>query len=198
MAIAEAEITQLTEAQIKMGVPMTEIEFMRLPKDGYKEFHKFELVDGRLKEVPTRFEHDAIGLNIVVLIGPFVRGHGAGTTGQAGFRMAGGNIRVPDVSFTRKSRLPGGKVPNDLGNVAPDLCIEIISPSEERADMARKVREYFDGGAEQVWHVFPEAQEVTVFTSPTEMQTLNVDDILDAGNILPGFACRVGDFFVTE
>ena len=190
----------IAEAEIKPGARVTEEELLRLPKDGpgNPTLAKYELVDGRLKEVPTTFTHDAICLNLIWLLGPYMKGRGAGTTGQAGFRMTDGNIRVPDFSFTRKSRLPGGKVPDAFGDVAPDLCVEIISPSEERADMARKMREYFEAGAEQVWHVFPERQEVVVFTAPTETRTLNAEDILTAGDILPGFSCHVGDLFNLE
>ena len=112
--------------------------------------------------------------------------------------MSDGNIRVPDISFARKARLPSGRVPDAFGDVAPDLCVEMISPLEERADMARKVREHFEAGAEQVWHIFPEQQRVVVFTSPTETRTLNADDMLTAGDILPGFSCRVGDLFISE
>ena len=190
MAIAEAEI----QTNIQPGMKITEDELLRLPKDG----RKWELVEGRLTEVPTEWGHDLIGVNLIFLMRPFARGHGYMSSGQAGFHMAHGNIRVPDVSFTRKERIPGGKPANSFGAVAPDLCIEIISPSEERADMARKVREYFAGGAEQVWHIFPEVEQIVVFTSPTETQTFSADDIIDAGGILPGFSCRVGDIFTTE
>jgi len=186
----------IAEAEIRSGTRMTEDEFMRLPKDGFKEFHKFELVDGRLKEVPTRSSHDQISFRLLMRLGPFMLGQGGVSTGQAGFRMGDGNIRVPDISFTRKARLPGGRVPDAFGDVAPDLCVEMISPSEERADMARKVREHFEAGAEQVWHIFPEQQRVVVFTSPTETRTLNADDTLTARDILPGFSCLVGDLFI--
>ncbi len=198
MAIAEAELKSIPE--IRSGLPMTEEEFMRLPKDGPHNptIANFELVDGRLKEVPTNFEHDAIALDLILLLGPYMKGRGAGTTGQTGFRMVGGNVRAPDVSFTRKERLPGGKVPNTFGDVAPDLCVEIISPSEERTEMARKVREYFASGAEQVWQVFPERRQVVVFTSPTETQTFDAEDRLTAGDILPDFACQVRELFTLE
>ncbi len=190
----------IAEAEIKPGARVTEEELLRLPKDGpgNPTLARYELVDGRLKEVPTIFTHDAICLNLIWLLGPYMKGHGTGTTGQSGFRMTGGNIRIPDFSFTRKSRLPGGKVPNTFGDLAPDLCVEIISPSEERAEVARKVREYFDGGAEQVWHLFPDQQRVVVFMSPTETRTLDADDTLTAGDILPGFSCRVEDLFNLE
>ena len=190
MAIAEAEL----QADIRPGMEITEDELMRLPRDG----RKWELVDGRLTEVPTSIVHEEIIFNLIVLLTPFVRGHGIVTLGQGGFRMTNGNVRAPDVSFTRKERFPGGHAPDTFGDLAPDLCVEIISPSEKRADIDRKMREYFDNGAQFVWHVFPERQQVIVFTSPTKTQALSAEDALAAGDLLPGFSCRVGDLFILE
>ena len=64
--------------------------------------------------------------------------------------------------------------------------------------MRRKIDDYFDSGAQQVWHIFPEAQQVTIFTAPTESQTFNADAVIDAGDILLGFSCRVQDIFTME
>ncbi len=196
MAIAEAELTTL----FKTGMPITEDELLRLPKDGpgNPAAAKYELVNGRLTAKPTSFGHDEIGFNIILLIGPFMRGRGVGSTGQDGFRMANGNVRAPDVSFTRKERIPGGRPGSGFGSVAPDLCVEIISPSERPADIADKRRDYFDSGASVVWHVFPEMQSVTVWTSRAEARTLSGEDVLDAGDLLPGFSCRVSDIFSGE
>lgn len=176
------------------GRRLSEDEFMRLPDDG----RKYELVDGELKEVPTSFLHDTIGIQLAVRLQPFARGRGFLAGSQAGFRMASRNVRCPDVSFTRKERLPGGKPPDTFGDAAPDLCIEIISPSEERADMQRKVREYFASGAEQVWHLFPDARQVIVYRAPDDSATLEAADEITGGDLLPGFACRVADLFEIE
>ena len=195
MAIAEKEIQDtIAEAAIYPGMPITEDELMRLPKDG----RKWEMEDGRLTEVPTNIRHEEIIFNLALMLGPFVRGRGIVTLGQGGFRMKDGNVRAPDVSYTRKERFPGGHAPDTFGDLAPDLCVEIISPSERRDQMARKVREYFSAGAVQVWHVFPERQQVIVFSSPTDSKTLGADDVLDTGGILPGFSCRVSDLLTTE
>ena len=200
MAIAEAEIAEAEIAETDVpdivpyaGMPVTEEELMRLPRDG----RKWELEDGKLTEVPTKWEHDILGINLIGLMLPYTRGRGFMSSGQAGFHTIKDNIRAPDVSYTRKERIPGGR-PQGFGSTAPDLCIEIISPSERKAKIARKMREYFKTGAVQVWHVFPERQEVIVFTSPTETQTLDADGILDTGGILPGFSCRVGDWLMLE
>ena len=185
----------IAEADIKRGLRMTEDELMRLPDDGYQ----YELVDGKTSRRQwASFPAGVIAANIVCLLGPHTRGKGVMSIGKAGFRMANGNIRVPSASFTRKERLPGGHAPDTFGEVAPDLCVEMIPPSKEPAEMARKVREYFEGGAQVVWHVFPKRQQVTVFTSPTETKTYVPEDTLTVGDILPGFSCRVSDLFLME
>ncbi len=166
---------------------MTEEEFMRLPDDG----RKYELVDGQAKEVPISWEHDQIVVRFIGAIMSYVRGRGGMSIGKAGFRMRDGNIRCPDVSFTRKERIPGGRPGKWFGTVAPDFCVEIISPSEDAPDMARKVEEYFASGATLVWHIFPEAQQVMVYTSPTETVSYSAEHLLDAGDLLPGFSCLV-------
>ena len=166
-------------------------DYLRLPEEG----HKYEYVDGEAREVPTKFQHDIIGAIIIGLLTPHARGRGYLTASQAGFRMTGGNLRVPDAGFTRRERLPDGVLPQDFPDFAPDLCVEIISPSEDRRDMMQKVREYFDSGARLVWHVFPEVRTVTVYTSPTASQDYAAGDELSGGDLLPGFTCRVGDLF---
>ncbi|HZO88973.1 MAG TPA: Uma2 family endonuclease [Chthonomonadaceae bacterium] len=173
---------------------LTEEEFMRLPDDG----RKYELVDGEAKEVPAGFQHAAIVANIIALFMPYARGRDILAASQAGFRMVDGNIRSPDVSFTLKSRLPQGRPNKGFGNLAPDLCIEIISDSEDRADMERKVGEYFTAGAQQVWHLFPETQTARVFTAPAAFTDYAPTDTLDGGDLLPGFRCRVAELFALE
>ena len=201
MAIAEVELAEAEiQPKILPGMPITEEELVRLPKDGpgNPALAKYERVDGRLTEVPTLAIHDQIAFRLMMQLGPYMLGVGGVSLGQAGFRMANGNVRSPDLSFTRESRLSGGRVAAAFGDAAPDLCVEIISPSERPADIERKMRDYFDSGASLVWHVFPEARQVVVFTGPTEARTLNADDILDAGDLLPGFSCRGADVLETE
>lgn len=173
---------------------MTEEEFMRLSDNG----RKWELVDGEPKEAPAGVRHDIMAAHIIVLMAPFARGRGYLASSQAGFRMVNGNVRAPDVSFTRRDRFPDGVPPEGFGDFAPDLCIEIISPSEEPEEMARKVREYFAAGAEQVWHLFPDEQRARVFTSPIEFTDYFAADEITAGDLLPGFQCTVSELFTLE
>lgn len=176
------------------NLKLTEEEFMRLRDDG----RKYELVDGEAKEVPAGVKHDIIGATVITLLRPYAKGRGFIASSQVGFRMKSKNIRCPDVSFTLKERFPDGEPPEWFGDEAPDLCIEIISPAEDREDMYRKIEEYFDAGAKQVWHLFPEQQSVTVYTSPTAAKTYSAEDEIDAGDLLPGFHSRVKELFALE
>ena len=173
---------------------MTEDEFLRLPDDG----RKWELVDGEAREVPTGHKPDAIGIQVAVLLKPHARGRGVLAGSQAGFRMTTGNIRSPDVSFTRKERMPNGQPSEGFEDFAPDLAVEIISPSEQPDEMARKVAEYFGAGAEQVWHLFPDTKRVTIYYSPFDTADVGPAETLDAGDLLPGFSCRVEELFDLE
>jgi Uma2 family endonuclease len=99
---------------------LTEAEFVRLPDDG----RKYELVDGEAKEVPTSLKHDVIGMRLAFSLMPHLSDKAYFTGAQAGYRMASGNIRVPDVGVILKQSLPDGKLPDGFGDRAPDLAIE--------------------------------------------------------------------------
>lgn len=166
-------------------------EFLRLPDDG----RKYELVNGEIREVPAGMRHDEYGARVIYLLYPHARGKGALCGSTAGYRMRSGNIRSPDASFTRSERLPGGRSPEGFGDGAPDLCVEIISATEDRAEASRKVSEYFEAGAEQVWHLFPVSRSAVVFTAPEKSITLLEDATITGGDILSDFRCRVGELF---
>ncbi len=185
MAVAQAPRKTTT------GGPITDEDLMRLPRDG----RKWELVDGGLQEVATSAKHDRIVIWLGYLIFPYADPYGILTASQAGYRMASGNVRLPDFAFTRYDRFPDGEVPDGFVEFAPDLAVEIISPSEEPADMARKMEEYFASGAQQVWHMFPETKTLLVFRSPSDAMAYQPDDEIDMNDLLPGFRSRVADLF---
>ena len=169
----------------------TEADLQGLPDDGYK----YELVEGELTRAPTFFEHDLISGILLSHLLPIAQPLGFVTTGQAGGRMRSGNIRVPDVSFTRRGRIREVYPHPGFGAAAPDLCVEIISDSETPADIDSKVAEYFASGASCVWHLLPGTQQVQVFTSPFASALLSEGETLEGGDLLPHFRVRVSDLF---
>lgn len=173
---------------------MTAAEFMRMPDDG----RKYELVDGEPKVVPAGIKHEVLVIHIGAMLLPAAKGRGFVAGSSAGYHMVAYNIRSPDVSFTLKERFLNELPPSGFADVCPDLCIEIISPSEEPADMARKVREYFALGAQIVWQMFSETETIKVYTSPDEFTLLTAQDEIDCLELLPGFRVVVSELFALE
>ena len=99
---------------------------------------------------------------------------------------------VPDFVFVLDDRLPGG-LSNQPLQMAPDLAVEILSPDDRPGRVKRKIRFYLDNGVRLVWIIDPESRSVTVWTSPSSSRTLQEDDTLDGGDVLPGFRVPVRD-----
>ena len=112
-------------------------------------------------------------------------------------RLFPGQIRAPDVSFIPWKRMPNEEFPRDpIGPFAPDLAVEIISPSNTKAEMDRKLREYFEAGCKLVWYVYPKTRTVHVFTSVRKSVVLTEADTLHGGKVLPGFSLSIRKWFL--
>jgi Uma2 family endonuclease len=170
---------------------LTDEELMNLPDDGLKH----EYVDGEVTSMAVTGLHEDIGAILMYLLTPYALKVGRIYGSSVGCRMRDGNIRVPDVSVMRTERLPDGRSPNAFLEGAPDLCVEIISPSENRTDMFRKISEYFDSGASQVWHIFPDTRKVVVYSLTEDVRVYETDNELTGGDVVPGFRCRVAELF---
>jgi Uma2 family endonuclease len=163
----------------------TDDELMALPDDG-----KYELIDGELVYMsPAGGRHGAIAVELSMRIRAFAGEHGLGRVfdGQTGFRLANGNLRSPDVSFVQGSRLPEG-IPSGFLHLAPDLAIEILSPDDRAADVARKVAEYLSVGVRLLWVIDPETSTAVVYRPGAAPRSPEAGT-LDGEDVLPGFAC---------
>ena len=177
--------------------PMTAGEYQRLPEpmDGTR----LELVRGEVVSVcrPT-WEHGEIQIAIGSLIKNFLRTNPIGRVArECGVitEHEPDTVRGPDVSFISKERMPLGERMPKFAELTPDLCVEIISPSNTRAKMNEKIEEYFETGAKMVWVVDPEDQSVTVHLEPEEGRTPKGKAVLTGGEVLKGFSCKVAEFF---
>jgi Uma2 family endonuclease len=157
-----------------------------------------ELVDGTLVEKPMGYDESELTLLLGTALNIFIRprklGRLAGADGA--LRLFPGLIRVPDLSFISYDRLSGRKksgVP--IPDLAPDLAVEVLSKSNTKAEMARKLREYFKAGTRLAWIVDPKTKTVRVHTSPEEFVVLKADQTLDGGAALPGFRMPLQGLF---
>ena len=78
---------------------------------------------------------------------------------------------------------------------APDLAVEVVSPSDRPAEVAEKVETWLATGARMVWVAEPRNRTVTIHVAGLENRTLTAEETLEGGEILPGFTCKVSDFF---
>ena len=78
---------------------------------------------------------------------------------------------------------------------APDLAIEVLSPSESRTDVASKLADYRFAGTPLVWLIDPAARTVRVISATEDDVSLGEDQVLSGGNTLPGFTCAVRGLF---
>jgi Uma2 family endonuclease len=122
--------------------------------------------------------------------------HGGFVTAETGHVLGEDppTVRGPDVAYTRREPVPYGK-PTGFIRGAPDLAVEVISPTNRWADIRAKVRQYFEAGSRRVWIVDPETRSVVVHTSPDASRTLTADDTLEGGDVLPGFRLEVAQLF---
>lgn len=177
--------------------PMTAEEFFELPEppDGSKQ----ELVRGRIVTMPgPGVEHGEIQLNLGTLLKTFLKAHKLGRVCvESGVvtKRRKDTVRGPDVSYYSKKRLPLEKRVVKYNDQPPDLCVEIVSPSNTKKDLRTKIKEYFAVGVRMVWVVDPEDRSVTVLTSPDEGRTLYESAELTGGDVLPGFTCKVSELF---
>jgi Uma2 family endonuclease len=164
----------------------------------HREKRLCELIEGVLLEKTVgNYESFLAGI-LVEVIGGFVRKNHLGVVlpPDGMMRLAPGLIRIPDVSFISWSRLPGKTLPTEeIWNLAPDLAIEVISKSNTRQEMARKLQDYFSTGVLEVWYVYPSSQEVRVYTTPDNFTTLGRRQTLDSGAVLPGFQMNLSELF---
>ncbi|HSL83186.1 MAG TPA: Uma2 family endonuclease [Thermoanaerobaculia bacterium] len=174
---------------------LTAEEYARMPErsDGMKD----ELVRGSVVcEPQPSFGHGVASMKIGHLLSGFVERHGLGfVLGEAGYVLERGpdTVRGPDVSFVSTERLRHrGKT---FFEGAPDLAVEVISPSNTRRAVAEKTRDYLAAGARLVWNVDPRRETVTVHAPNAEPRVLGADDILDGGEVLPGFSVPVRSLF---
>lgn len=169
----------------------------RLPGGEY-----LELIDGvLLPMVPPSLDHgDTAGLLVQRL-----RNHrdALGLGGMLGPEIAFGfgpqddpaTVLLPDVAYVREEVLPPKAERGRVCPVAPDLAVELLSPSNTAVEIETRVAIYLEGGTRLVWVLNPVRRTVTVHLPDRTARTLVAGDALDGGDVLPGFALPVADLF---
>ena len=176
--------------------PLAAEEFGRMPDDG----RRTELVQGRIVELPPpKAVMGRSAFEFAFLLGDFVEDHDLGhiVINDAGIitERNPDTIRGADIAYYSYARLPRGPVPDSYSDVAPELVIEVRSPSDRWADIQEKVDEYLKAGVLIVCVLDPEPQTARLYYPDQPPRTLGPDDELTLPDVLPGFAVPVRRFF---
>ncbi len=174
----------------------TDEEFMALPQDG----HRYEIVNGELVDMGNSGAlHGYVCSLLLAALASYVLPKKLGVIldSSTAFKMENGNRRSPDISFFAKERLQGmTELPIGFLDGAPDLAVEVLSPSNTVEEIHDKLVEYFENGTRLVWIIHPSEHYVLVYRSAQEPdRLLKSVDSLEGEEVIPGFALSVADLF---
>lgn len=156
-----------------------------------------ELVKGVLVvREPAGYRHGEVTMNLGGAIHDFVRSRDLGrvVAAETGFKLFSNpdTVRAPDVAFIRAERIPEPP-PAGFPAMAPDLAVEVLSPSDRPGEVLEKVGDWLNAGVRLVWVVDPTRHVARVYRADGTESHLAETDALDGEDLLPGFSCRLDD-----
>jgi Uma2 family endonuclease len=176
--------------------PVTADELLAMPDDGYC----YDLVKGELRmSPPPGSEHGEVAMNLAAPLHQHVRSNNLGVVyaAETGFKLESDpdTVRAPNIAFVRREKIEetGRGVGYRPG--APDLVVEVLTPSDRTKQVEEKVKQWIETGAKLVWVVSPRLHTVTVYRPGTDIVTLTEKDNLNGGDVVPGFEIKVGEIF---
>lgn len=173
---------------------LTADDLERMPDD---DSAIVELDEGELITMPLASEdHGYFEFEFGARLYNFAKEHDLGRVypGDTGCRLNDLIVRGPDISFVRRERVEALRS-QGFAKGAPDLAIEILSPSQSFAQLLRKTKQYLAAGCQVVMIVNREAREIDVFKVDGSEYTLQAGDTLEVPALLPGFSVKVGELF---
>ena len=173
---------------------MTAEELLLMLDDDMKR----ELIRGVLTEdMPPGYEHGVVEFRIGRLLGNFVEDNDFGEIlgGDSGFVLERGpdTVRGPDVAWVAPGRIEGRVV--GFAELAPDLVVEVKSPSNSNREMADRAMMWLSHGTRMALVADPVPVTLAVYRPGEPPQVLGEFDTFDGDDVLPGFTAPVWSFF---
>ena len=185
-----------TEPEVKPKAEVTPDELLAMPDGGH-----YELIDGELKERLVGALSNLIALEIGGILRNHCRQHDQGwlfaaELGYRCFPWKPGKVRRADVTYIRRARYSWQQLTQDgFITIPPDLAVEVVSPNDLVNELEEKVEEYLRAGVQLLWVVHPDIQAVQVYRADGTTGRFRAYDELSGEDVIPGFRCKVDDFF---
>ena len=186
----------MSAASVSVPPLLTAEQFAERPDPGYPE----ELVKGRVVPMPVpQPRYGEICGNAFFFLSAHARDRDLGRVlgNDSGVITARGpdTVRGADVAYYSFARVPKGRLPGGYLQVAPDLVVEVLSPSDRWPKVLAKVAEYLDAGTTVVI-VLDDARALAhVFRADGTTRMLTVEEELTIPDLLGDFCVKVGRFF---
>jgi Uma2 family endonuclease len=183
-----ATTTKLVTADELLGMPDP-------PSGG-----RYELVRGRLIEVsPPSTRSNEVAGELIRRLGNHIREYKRGRFGgsEGGFLLSSNpdTVRAPDVWLVRAERVSSGRMPDRFFAGAPDLVVEVLSPTDRTGDIWQRVGQYLDAGSHLVWVIDPNTEAAAAFPADGFPIIIGSDGTLDGGDVVPGFVLPLRELF---
>jgi Uma2 family endonuclease len=157
-----------------------------------------ELIDGTIVEKPMATRESMLTVELIFFLKLYLRQHdlGALTAPDGTLRLEVGQVRASDIALIRWEQMPGKVYPSaPIASLFPDLAVEILSESNTRGEMERKLLDYFKSGTTLVWLIDPDTRTAEMHSSDGEVVHLDESGALDGGSVLPGFRLPLAELF---
>jgi len=159
--------------------------------------YRMELVSGQVNVMsPSGYESDEVSIELAAQLRNWVRPRKLGrvTGSSAGFILPNADTRAPDVSFVRAERLR--ESPRRFAELAPDLMVEVKSPTDNLLTLREKVQNFLALGTQVGIVINPETHTVEVYRPGDEVAELLGDgDFLQVPELLPGWSVAIADLW---
>lgn len=160
----------------------------------------FELVHGKVVEVsPAGGQASEIAITIATEFRIYLKSNRLGrvTGADGGYYVTPYDLRAPDCAYYSNDKADLVIHPEKYLPFPPDLAVEVVSPNDGALEVLEKVELYLNAGVSLVWVVYPELRRVVVHYPDKSTRLFTEGDILDTGELLPGFTLAVATIFET-
>jgi Uma2 family endonuclease len=171
-------------------------QLIAMPDDG----NRYELVNGVLRMMsPAGSEHGQIAERISRRLGNHVESNQLGATyaAETGFRISTSpdTVRAPDAAFVSHSRLKSVEPTSGYLPLAPDLVVEVVSPSDSSSDVEAKAEQWLNAGTQVVVVADPANLTLRIYENVGHIRVLRSGDTYSSGRVCGNWELSVNDAF---
>jgi Uma2 family endonuclease len=161
----------------------------------------YEVVNGQVVEKTVSAKSTYFTTELQYFLGNYVREKRLGKVfGEMLFAMPDRfeHDRRPDLMYVSAAKWPLDQVPSDdrAWDIVPDLCVEVVSPTDSVVDLMEKIDEYFEAGVKAVWVVYPLKQRIDCYSSTDQFVRLRRTETLRGDPVIPGFELPLSELFL--